>query len=83
MPKPKATFAIDNTLTVDQNLEAFLECIKNVDASLAGVISGSLADMSNDIPVDQSQLLDSLYAATEPSPGPTNEAALKDGSVAG
>ena len=67
MAKDKLTaFEIDDTQTVDQNISAFTGALKTIDDSLAGVLSASLSKISLEIPFDQDELLDALYAATAP-----------------
>lgn len=64
--KQKLTFAIDDALTVDENIASFALTLKAADAELAHVLTASLANYSNDVPVDQDTLLDALFAATAP-----------------
>jgi hypothetical protein len=67
MAKDKLTaFEIDDTQTVDQNISAFTSALKTIDDSLASVLSTSLSKISLEIPFDQDELLDALYAATAP-----------------
>lgn len=80
MPKQSITFDIDDALTVSQNMEAFIERLKALDEPLADILSASLPDISNDVAIDQGQLLDSLYAATAPAPDPRAPAAFDAGS---
>ena len=67
MAKDKLTAVeIDDTQTVDQNISAFTSALKTIDDSLASVLSTSLSEISLEIPFDQDELLDALYAATAP-----------------
>jgi hypothetical protein len=75
MPKLKIVFEIDDSLTADQTFAAFAEALKQADSPLAEVLAPVLSDLSQDIAVDQDQLLDALYAATAPAP---NEAGAPD-----
>ena len=70
MPKQTIAFEIDDSLTADQTLAAFAEALKQADLPLAEVLAPVLSDLSQDIAVDQDQLLDALYAATAPAPAP-------------
>ena len=69
MPKQTIVFEIDDSLTVDQTLAVFAEALKQADPPLAEILAPVLSDLSQDIAVDQDQLLDTLYAATAPAPG--------------
>lgn len=80
MPKQTITFDIDDALTVNQNIKAFIERIKAFDGPLADILSASLPDISNDVTINQGQLLDSLYAATAPAPDSQTLAAFDGGS---
>lgn len=67
MAKDRLTaFEIDDTQTVDQNISAFTSELKTVDDAIARVLSASLSKISLEIPFDQGELLDALYAATAP-----------------
>jgi len=79
--KPKLTFAIDDALTVDENIAAFAENLKAADAQLANILTASLADFSDEVSVDQDALLDALYAATAPAPQPDTGEDAKDTGV--
>ncbi len=80
MPKQTIAFEIDDSLTADQTLAAFAEALKQADATLAEVLAPVLSDLSQDIAVDQDQLLDALYAATAPAPAP-DEASAANGKA--
>jgi len=67
-PKPKVAFSIDDALTVDENIAAFALKLKIADADLAARMTPSLTDFSNEVSVNQDTLLDTLYAATAPTP---------------
>ena len=69
-PRQKLTFAIDDALTVDENIAAFAEKLKTADAQLTSILTSSLIDFSNDVSVSQDALLDALYVATTPAPEP-------------
>ncbi|MCK1568204.1 hypothetical protein IVB16_33140 [Bradyrhizobium sp. 183] len=67
MAKDKLTaFDIDDNQTIDQNISAFTSALKTIDDALASVLSTSLSKISLEIPSDQDELLDALYAATAP-----------------
>lgn len=68
IPKQDVSFDIDDALTVDQNIAAFVTKLDTIDVALAGILSNALPDLSNEIPIDQGALLDSLFAATAPAP---------------
>ncbi|MDZ4366155.1 MAG: hypothetical protein U0987_03865 [Afipia sp.] len=77
MPKQTIVFEIDDSQTADQALTAFAEALKQADLPLAQILASVLSDLSQDIAVDQDQLLDALYAATAPvvaGPGAPAEA---------
>jgi hypothetical protein len=77
MPKQTIVFEIDDSQTADQALTAFAEALKQADPPLAQILAPVLSDLSQDIAVDQDQLLDALYAATAPvvvGPGEPAEA---------
>ncbi len=80
MPKQTIAFEIDDSLTVDQTLAAFAEALKQADAPLAEVLAPVLSNLSQDIAVDQDQLLEALYAATAPAPAP-EEAGAANGEA--
>jgi hypothetical protein len=67
-PRQKLTFAIDDALTVDENIAAFALKLKMADARLTSILTSSLTDFSNEVSVNQDSLLDALYAATAPAP---------------
>jgi hypothetical protein len=67
MPRQTMAFEIDDSLTTDQNLNAFAEALNQVDPALAAILARNLSDMSQDIAIDQNALLDALYAATAPA----------------
>lgn len=83
MPKQDVSFDIDDALTVDQNIAAFVAKVDIIDVSLAGILSAALPALSNEIPIDQGALLDSLFAATAPAPEtPEENAFQQDGGTA-
>lgn len=63
-PRRKSTFAIDDALTVDQNIAALALKLRTADAQLMSILTPSLTNFSNEVSVDQDALLDALYAAT-------------------
>jgi hypothetical protein len=69
-PKQKLTFAIDDALTVDENIAAFALKLQTADAQLTSTLTSSLTNFSNEVSVNQDALLDALYAATAPAPEP-------------
>lgn len=81
MPKQTIAFDIDDGLTADQTLAAFAEVLKQADPPLAEVLAPVLSDLSQDIAVDQDQLLDALYAATAPAPDEAGAANGKAGDA--
>lgn len=63
-PRQKLAFAIDDALTVDENIAALALKLKTADAQLTGILTSSLTDFSNVVSVNQDALLDALYAVT-------------------
>jgi hypothetical protein len=77
-PKQKLTFAIDDALTVEENIAAFALKLKMADAQLTSILTSSLTDFSNEVSVNQDALLEALYAATAPAPEPKAGEDAKD-----
>lgn len=65
MSKP-AEFQIDDDKSADANIADFVTILKQQDEDLASVLGPVLLDMSYEKPVDQTDILDALYAATAP-----------------
>jgi len=80
-PEQRLTFAIDDALTVDENIAAFALKLKMTGAQLTSILISSLVGFSNGASVNQDALLDALYAATAPAPEPkTGEDATDKGA---
>lgn len=68
MSEEAIPFVINDSLTINQNLEEFINYLKIFDEPLADRLSAKINDISNDVAIDQGQLLDNLYTATAPVP---------------
>lgn len=73
MPSDQTSFDIDDELTVDQNLEAFVRHLKVIDEPLADCLSAVIQNMSLDTEeLPKGDILRDLFNAT----------ALKDDAAA-
>lgn len=68
MPKPKLTYAIDDTLGTDDNLAALSAAAASIDADLAAVLEPQLTAWTSGGAVDTNALWNALYAATAADP---------------
>lgn len=79
MPKQTLAFDIDDSATADQTVATFGEALKQVDPQLTEVLAPALSDFSQEIAVDQDQLLDALFAATAPAAADAQGGDASDG----
>lgn len=58
-------YEIDDKKSVDGNLAALGDALKEIDSDLADILSPKLQNMSADASIAKDQLFDALYAATD------------------
>ncbi|MDG4721702.1 MULTISPECIES: hypothetical protein [Thalassospira] len=64
MPEEHPSFEFDDSATFDENIAAFVEVIKELDAPLAETLALVLIGLGNGEEVEQATILNSLYKAT-------------------
>lgn len=66
MPATLPQFAINDTKSIDQNLQRFGELLKQLDPELGGVLALKLRDLANSCPTDLPSLWQALFNSLVP-----------------